>query len=135
MRLDANQGKAEEVAQFLLGGKAIVDEEPGSSTWFAIRLSPTTFGIFDAFPNEVGRNAHLAGRVAALIAKALDLLEHPPVIEKNDVLAVKLPMSTCWKTNNIFDHASNLSMYWCCDLSSGTAITGVHVTIVGNSFN
>ena len=92
VRLEAKQGKEEEVAQFLLGGKAVVDEEPGTSTWFAIRLSPTTFGIFDTFPNEAGRSAHLAGRVAAaLMAKAPDLLEHPPVIEKLDVLAVKLP--------------------------------------------
>lgn len=99
VRLDAKQGKEEEVAQFLLGGKAIVDAEPGTSTWFAIRLSPTTFGIFDTFLNEAGRDAHLAGKVAAaLMAKAPDLLEHPPVIEKIDVLAVKLPSPT-WRKN------------------------------------
>jgi quinol monooxygenase YgiN len=55
-------------------------------------LGPTTFGIFDAFPDEAGREAHLGGRVAsALMAKAPELLASPPVIEKFDVLAYKLP--------------------------------------------
>jgi quinol monooxygenase YgiN len=59
---------------------------------FAIRLGPTTFGIFDAFPDEAGRQAHLSGKVAAaLMAKASELLAKPPVIEKVDVLAAKLP--------------------------------------------
>jgi quinol monooxygenase YgiN len=53
---------------------------------------PATFGIFDVFPDEAGRNAHLSGRVAAaLMAKASDLLAQPPTIEKIDVLAAKLP--------------------------------------------
>lgn len=92
VRLDAKQGKEDEVAQFLLGGKAIVDAEPATSTWFAIRLGASSFGIFDTFPDEAGRAAHLSGKVAAaLMAKAPDLLEHAPVIEKIDVLAVKLP--------------------------------------------
>ncbi len=55
-------------------------------------MGPTTFGIFDAFPDDAGRDAHLAGRVAeALMAKAPDLLAEPPAIEKVDVLAAKLP--------------------------------------------
>jgi quinol monooxygenase YgiN len=67
-------------------------EEPATTAWFAIRLGPSTFGIFDAFPDEVGRQAHLAGRAtAALMAKASELLARPPVIEKVDVLAAKLP--------------------------------------------
>ena len=66
--------------------------EPATTAWFAIQLAPSTFGIFDAFPNEAGRQAHLSGRVAAaLMAKASELLAKPPVIEKIDVLAAKLP--------------------------------------------
>jgi len=92
VRLDAKPGKEKEVADFLRGGLAIVREEPATTAWFAIQMAPSTFGIFDAFPNEAGRQAHLAGRVAAaLMAKASDLLEKPPAIEKIDVLAAKLP--------------------------------------------
>ncbi|MGD0587128.1 MAG: antibiotic biosynthesis monooxygenase, partial [Oryzomonas sp.] len=62
------------------------------TAWFAIRINPSTFGIFDAFPDETGREAHLTGRVAAaLMAKAPDLLAEPPRIEKIDILAAKLP--------------------------------------------
>ena len=67
-------------------------QEPATTAWFGIRLGPTTFGIFDAFPNEAGRQAHLSGQVAAaLMAKASELLSQPPSIEKVDVLAAKLP--------------------------------------------
>jgi hypothetical protein len=58
----------------------VVQEEPATTAWFAIRLGPSTFGIFDAFPDESGRQAHLSGCVA-----------QPPAIEKVDVLAAKLP--------------------------------------------
>lgn len=92
VRLEAKPGKEDEVADFLRGGLAIVEEEPATIAWFALRLGPSTFGIFDAFPDEAGRQAHLAGRVAAaLMAKASDLLSQPPSIEKVDVLATKLP--------------------------------------------
>ena len=92
VRLEARPGKESEVAKFLRDGLAIVDDEPATTAWFALRLGPSTFGIFDAFPNDAGREAHLAGRVAAaLMAKAPDLLARPPVIEKVDVLAAKLP--------------------------------------------
>ena len=92
VRLEAKPGKEEEVENFLRGGLAIVEEEPATIAWFAIRLGPTTFGIFDAFPDEAGRQAHLTGRVAAaLMAKAPDLFAQPPAIEKVDVLAAKLP--------------------------------------------
>jgi quinol monooxygenase YgiN len=70
----------------------IVQEEPATTAWFAIRMGPSTFGIFDAFPNDAGRQAHLSGRVAAaLMAKAPDLLAKPPAIDRVDVLAAKLP--------------------------------------------
>jgi quinol monooxygenase YgiN len=92
VRLEAKRGKEEEVASFLRAGLAIVEEEPATTAWFAIQLAPQTFGIFDAFPDEDGRRAHLTGRVAAaLMAKAPDLLAEPPSIEKVDVLAAKLP--------------------------------------------
>ncbi|HSS76049.1 MAG TPA: antibiotic biosynthesis monooxygenase [Thermoanaerobaculia bacterium] len=92
VRLEAKPGKEKEVADFLRGGLAIVEEEPATIAWFALQLGPSTFGIFDAFPDEAGRQAHLSGRVAAaLMAKASDLLSQPPVIEKVDLLATKLP--------------------------------------------
>ena len=90
--LVAKPGKEEEMEQFLHGGLPIVQEEPATIAWFAIRIGPSKFGIFDAFPDENGRQAHLSGRVAAaLMAKAPELLAEPPLIEKVDVLAAKLP--------------------------------------------
>jgi quinol monooxygenase YgiN len=92
VKLEAKAGKEKDVETFLKGGLAIVLEEPATTAWFAIRMGPSTFGIFDAFPNEAGRQAHLSGRVAAaLMAKASELLASPPSIEKVDVLAAKLP--------------------------------------------
>lgn len=92
VKLVAKPGKEADVENFLRGGLAVVMEEPATTAWFAIRINPSTFGIFDAFPDEAGREAHLSGRVAAtLMAKAPDLLAEPPVIEKIDVLAAKLP--------------------------------------------
>jgi quinol monooxygenase YgiN len=91
VRLEAKPGKEDDVAAFLRGGLAIVEEEPATISWYALRLGPSTFGIFDTFPDEAGRQAHLAGRVAAaLMAQAPDLLAQPPAIEKVDVLAAKL---------------------------------------------
>jgi quinol monooxygenase YgiN len=92
VRLEAKPGKEKSVEEFLKGGLSIVQEEPATTAWFAIRMGPSTFGIFDAFPDEAGRQAHLSGRVAAaLMAKAGELLAKPPAIEKVDVLAAKLP--------------------------------------------
>jgi quinol monooxygenase YgiN len=92
VRLEAKAGKESEVERFLLGGLPLVMEEPGTTAWFGIRLGPTTFGIFDAFPDDAGRQAHLSGKVAAaLMAQAGELFSEPPTIEKVDVLAVKLP--------------------------------------------
>ena len=90
--LQAKPGKEAEVAEFLKGGLPVVEGEPATIAWFGIRLGPSTFAIFDAFPDDAGRQAHLAGRVAAaLMAKAGDLLAEPPSIQKADVLASKLP--------------------------------------------
>jgi len=92
VRLEAKPGKEAEVEDFLRGGLAVVTEEPATIAWFAIRLGPSTFGIFDAFPDEAGRQAHLTGRVAAaLLSKASEILAQPPAIEKVEVLAAKLP--------------------------------------------
>lgn len=93
VRLEAKPGKEEDVASFLRAGLAVVQEEPATTAWFAFRLGRSTFGIFDAFPDEAGRQAHLSGRVAAaLTAKASELFAQPPTIEKIDVLANKLPV-------------------------------------------
>jgi quinol monooxygenase YgiN len=92
VRLEAKPGKEKEVEDFLLSGLPIVEKEPATTAWFGIRLGPSTFGIFDAFPDDAGREAHLSGKVAAaLMAKAGELLATPPSIEKVDVLAAKLP--------------------------------------------
>jgi quinol monooxygenase YgiN len=92
VRLEAKAGKEADVEKFLRGGLALVEQEPATTAWFGIRLGPSTFGIFDAFPDEAGRQAHLSGQVAAaLIANAPELLAEPPSIEKVDVLAAKLP--------------------------------------------
>jgi hypothetical protein len=92
VRLEAKPGKEAEVESFLRSGLALVDGEPATTAWFGLRLGPSTFGIFDAFPGEAGRQAHLNGRVAAaLMARATELFSRPPAIEKADVLAAKLP--------------------------------------------
>ena len=91
VRLEAKPGKEKEVENFLVSGLPIVNEEPDTTAWFGIRLGPSTFGIFDAFPDEAGRQAHLSGKVAAaLMEKAGELFSEPPSIENVDVLAAKL---------------------------------------------
>jgi quinol monooxygenase YgiN len=91
VRLEAKPGKEDDVANFLKSGLSLVQQEPATIAWFGIRLGPSTFGIFDAFPDEAGRQAHLNGKVAAaLMAKAGELFSQPPSIEKVDVLAAKL---------------------------------------------
>jgi quinol monooxygenase YgiN len=92
VQLEAKPGKEAAVEDFLHGGLAVVQQEPATTAWFALRLGPRRYGIFDAFPNEAGREAHLTGRLAAaLMEQAGDLLAKPPVIEKVNVLAAKLP--------------------------------------------
>jgi quinol monooxygenase YgiN len=92
VRLEAKPGKEADVENFLRGGLPIVQEEPATITWYALKLGPSTFGIFDTFPDDAGRQAHLSGRVAAaLMAQASDLLAQPPTIEQVDILAAKLP--------------------------------------------
>jgi quinol monooxygenase YgiN len=91
VRLEAKLGRESDVEEFLRAGLALVEAEPATTAWFGIRLGPSTFGIFDAFPDEAGRNAHLAGRVAAALGeKASELFAKPPTIERVDVLEAKL---------------------------------------------
>ncbi len=90
VRLEAKPGKEQEVADFLKSGLSLVMDEPDTVTWYGIKIGESTFGIFDTFPDEAGRNAHLAGKVAAaLMANAPELLASDPVIEKIEILASK----------------------------------------------
>jgi quinol monooxygenase YgiN len=90
--MEAKPGKENEVAKFLETGLALANQEMTTPIWFALRLGPTTFGVFDAFTDESGRQAHLSGPIAkALMAKAPDLFSKPPAIEPIEVLGVKLP--------------------------------------------
>jgi quinol monooxygenase YgiN len=91
-RLEAKPGKAPEVAALLQQGLTLANQEATTLMWFALRLGPTTFAIFDAFADEDGRQRHLNGPIAqALMAKAPELLAAPPSIEPLEVLGAKLP--------------------------------------------
>ncbi len=93
--MEAQAGKEQEVERFLTGAQGLVQEEPGTVAWFAVRIGPSTFGIFDVFDDEAGRDAHLNGRVAeALFAQADSLFSSPPSVQKLDVLSDKLPAGT-----------------------------------------
>ena len=90
VRLEAKPGKEAEVEAWLRSAVALVEAEPATTVWYAIQIDRSTFGIFDAFADESGRVAHLAGRLAAALAReAPDLLAKPPQIEPVDVLASK----------------------------------------------
>ncbi len=92
VRLEAKTGKENDVAKFLETGLALANQETTTPVWFALRLGPTTFGVFDAFRDESGRQAHLNGPIAkALMAQAGALLSKPPVIEQIEVLGAKVP--------------------------------------------
>jgi quinol monooxygenase YgiN len=89
VRLEAAPGKEEALADFLRQGQALVEDEPGTIVWYAVRMGPSTFGIFDAFDDEAGREAHLNGRVAEGLGANADLFAQPPSIEQVEVLASK----------------------------------------------
>lgn len=92
VQLEAKKGKEAEVETFLRDGLPIVNNEPGTITWYALRLGPTSYAIFDTFSDSKGREAHLVGDVAkALKEKAADLFSKPPTIERIDILAAKMP--------------------------------------------
>jgi quinol monooxygenase YgiN len=90
VKLKAKPGKEGELAQLLKGALPLAMEEQGTTVWYALQFDRSTFGIFDAFATDAGRDEHLAGRIAAaLMAKAPELLAETPNIERLDVLAAK----------------------------------------------
>ena len=90
VRLEAKPGKEKELEEFLQSALPLALDESATENWYAIRINDSTFGIFDTFTDDTGRDVHLNGPIAkALMAKATDLLVSNPVIEKVDVLAVK----------------------------------------------
>jgi quinol monooxygenase YgiN len=91
-RIVAKPGKENEVAALLEGALPLAQAEERTPVWFAFRLGEREFGIFDAFADEAGLQAHLSGQIAAaLMAKAPELLAEPPRIDRVDLLAAKLP--------------------------------------------
>jgi quinol monooxygenase YgiN len=87
-QLEAKPGKEKEVEAFLKSAQALAEKEPGTLSWYAIKMGPGKYGIFDTFADENGRNAHLNGEIAkALFAKANELLASPPKIDKPEILA------------------------------------------------
>lgn len=89
--LRAKPGKEEEVAKFLEAALPVAQGESRTPVWFALRLGKSEFAIFDAFPDEAGRKAHLSGPIAAaLMKRASELFSDPPVIQQADVLASKI---------------------------------------------
>jgi quinol monooxygenase YgiN len=92
VQLEAKPGKEQEVAAFLSGAQRMVEAEPDTTAWFAMKMGPRTFGIFDAFASERGRDAHLHGKVAEqLMARAPQLFVNTPEIQRIEILADKLP--------------------------------------------
>ena len=90
--VESKPGKEEEVEAFLKSARALAEKEEQTTSWYAVRIGPSRYGIFDTFPDEAGRQAHLSGKVAAaLMAKVPELLAKPPQIERVDILAAKLP--------------------------------------------
>ncbi|MBX3334474.1 MAG: antibiotic biosynthesis monooxygenase [Nitrospira sp.] len=91
VRLKVKPGKEMEVARLLEGAQEIANGESAMPIWFALRLEPSVFGIFNAFPDEAGRTAHLEGELAkAVKAKGSALFVEPPMIEQIDILASKV---------------------------------------------
>ena len=89
-RLEAKPGKEKEVLEFLKSALPLAEGEPGTIRWYALQIGPSTFGIFDTFETEEGREAHLNGPIAAaLMANASSLLAKNPILEKVDLLAIK----------------------------------------------
>ncbi len=90
VRVEAKPGKEADVENFLRGALPLAQAEPATTTWYAIRLGPSTFGVFDTFPDDAGRQAHLSGPIAAaLMANASELLSQAPSIEQIDILTSK----------------------------------------------
>ncbi len=91
VRLEALPGRETELADFLTQARSIVMEEPGTVAWFAIQLGPSTFGVYDVFPDDEARDAHLAGGVGQALGPNTGVLFSEPQVEKIDILAYKIP--------------------------------------------
>jgi quinol monooxygenase YgiN len=92
IRLHAKPGKERDVADFLEGVMPLIQEEPGTTALFGLRFGPSEFGIFTAFADEAGRQAHInGGAAAALFGRVEDLFISPPAIEPVDIVAAKVP--------------------------------------------
>jgi quinol monooxygenase YgiN len=92
VQLEAQKGKETEVEKFLRDGLSVVNNEPGTVTWYALKLGPSSYGIFDTFSDPKAREAHLTGEIAkALTDRSSELFSKPPTIERMDILAVKMP--------------------------------------------
>jgi quinol monooxygenase YgiN len=93
--LEAKPGKEKEVEEFLKSAQPLAEREAGTTSWYALKLGPSKFGIFDTFKDEAGRNAHLSGEIAkALFAKAAELFSKEPEVHKPEILAQKVPGSS-----------------------------------------
>ncbi|MEV4416895.1 antibiotic biosynthesis monooxygenase [Catellatospora sp. NPDC049609] len=91
VEMEAKPGREDEVAAFLKEAKALVDAEPGTVTWFACQIGPTSFRIFDTFADEDDRQFHLAGKVRQGLDARADLFATPPRINPIDLLTYKMP--------------------------------------------
>jgi hypothetical protein len=92
VRIEALAGREKDVEDFLRHGLTLVQEEPATVRWFALRFGPSSFGIYDAFPDDSGRQAHLDGQVAAALKENVGVLFEQPTIEPVDVIAEKPPI-------------------------------------------
>jgi quinol monooxygenase YgiN len=93
--VESKPGKENEVEAFLKSAQPLAEKEAETTSWYAVRIGPSKFGIFDTFPNEKGRQAHLTGEIAkALFAKAPELFSKEPEIHKLSILASKTPKAT-----------------------------------------
>ena len=89
VRLDAADGREGDLEALLTSARELVEQEPGTTVWYALKFGPSTFGIFDAFESEDGRQAHLNGAVAKALGEHADLFASPPSIQQVDVIAAK----------------------------------------------
>lgn len=95
VQMEAKAGKEQEVADFLKSAQTLAEREQGTTSWYAVKIGASKFGIFDTFADENGRNAHLNGEIAkVLFAKAKELFAKDPEVHKIEILASKAPGSS-----------------------------------------
>lgn len=94
-RVEAKPGREQEVADFLKSAQALAEREQGTTSWYAVKIGPARFGIFDTFADETGLDAHLSGEIAkALFGRAQELFIKEPEVHKIEILAAKAPRSS-----------------------------------------